>query len=247
MQGRIHSIDTFSTVDGPGIRTVIFMQGCALRCQYCHNPDTWNLHAETAQAYSADEVFELIKRNSTYFESSGGGVTFSGGEPLLQHEFVGEVLTRCHSNSIHTALDTSLYVSAETVQSILPFTSLVLADIKHISDKKSRVLTGQSNQMNLDNLRLISRYKTEIWIRYVVVPGITDDENDLSQMAQFISELDSVSRIDLLPYHTMGRHKWELLGLKYQLFQVAPPTPSHLEEIKNTLQAVSGKPVYIVH
>jgi pyruvate formate lyase activating enzyme len=245
MQGRIHSIDTFSTVDGPGIRTVIFMQGCALRCKYCHNPDTWNPNAETAQNYSVSAVTELIKRNSAYFEASGGGVTFSGGEPLLQHEFVREVFTLCQNHHIHTALDSSLYVSAAAVLSVLPVTDLVLADIKHINNDKSRMLTGQGNQLNLTNLKLINDHGTEIWIRYVVVPGLTDENNDLTEMGEFIAELESVSRLDLLPYHALGAHKWELLNLKYSLQEVSPPIPSQLEKIKTMLETISSKPVYI--
>lgn len=247
MRGRIHSIDTFSTVDGPGIRTVIFMQGCFLRCQYCHNPDTWNPNAKTAREYTSEEIVELIVRNSNYFAASGGGVTLSGGEPLLQHEFVREVLASCRNKGVHTALDTSLYTPPATVQAVLPYTNLVLADIKHIKDEKSRMLTGQSNQLNLENLHFISTNKVEIWIRYVIVPGLTDDDLDLVQMAEYVSQLESVSRIELLPYHTLGRHKWELLGLKYQLSEVAPPTPSHLEKIKNILEKASGKQVHILH
>lgn len=247
MRGRIHSIDTFSTVDGPGIRTVIFLQGCCLRCQYCHNPDTWNPNAKTAREYTSAEIVGLIVRNSDYFAASGGGVTLSGGEPLLQHEFVQEVLASCQNQGVHTALDTSLYTPLETVQAVLPYTNLILADIKHIKDEKSRLLTGQSNRLNVKNLQFINTNKVEIWIRYVIVPGFTDDESDLVHMADFISRLDSVSRIDLLPYHTLGRHKWELLGLKYQLSEVEPPTPLHLEEIKHTLQNASGKQVNILH
>jgi pyruvate formate lyase activating enzyme len=247
MKGRIHSIDTFSTVDGPGIRTVIFMQGCSLRCQYCHNPDTWNPQAQTAREYSSDEIVRLIMRNSHYFKASGGGVTISGGEPLLQYEFVKEVLSVCQNQGIHTAVDTSLYVPKPAVAFILPNTNLVLADIKHIVDEKSRSLTGQSNQLNLENLNFISENQVEIWIRYVVVPGITDDPHDLTQMAHFISRLKSVSRIDLLPYHTLGYHKWQLLGLKYKLSEVQPPAPSLMESIQNRLQKTSGKPVYILH
>lgn len=247
MKGLIHSIDTFSTVDGPGIRTVIFMQGCALRCQYCHNPDTWNLHARTINEYSVEKILQLIIHNSTYFKVSGGGVTLSGGEPLLQYKFVRELLIQCQNRDVHTALDTSLYVPPDAIQAVLPYTNLVLADIKHIKDEKSRQLTGQGNQLNLENLQFISRNRVEIWIRYVVVPGLTDDEIDLKEMAGFISQLDSVSRIELLPYHTLGKHKWELLGLKYQLPEVEPPTPSHLEEIKKNLQNYSGKQVNILH
>lgn len=246
MQGNIHSIDTFSTMDGPGIRTVIFMQGCPLRCRYCHNPDTWDPRAPAAQHYSTEDIMKLILRNAAYYEASGGGVTISGGEPLLQHEFVREVFSRCQAQTVHTALDTSLYVPAEAMLKVLPYTSLVLADIKHIKDEKSRFLTGRSNKKNLENLQLIDRHKVEIWIRYVVLPGLTDAEDDLAQMAQFVSGLNSVSQIDLLPYHTLGQHKWQLLGLDYTLKQVEPPAKPRLEQIKEALQKLSGKPVFIL-
>lgn len=245
MTGKIHSIDTFGTLDGPGIRTVVFMQGCALRCQYCHNPDTWDCDAASAQEVTIPEIMTIIKRGRPYFEASGGGVTFSGGEPLLQHKFVREALQKCREINIHTAIDTSLYISPCIVKQMLPFTNLFLADIKHISEQKSILITGAGNKSNLENLRLISKNRVPIWIRYVVVPDLTDADEDIAKMAEFVSRLDSVKRIDLLPYHSLGKHKWEVLGLEYKLDQTEPPSRARLWELKETAEHISGKPVFI--
>jgi pyruvate formate lyase activating enzyme len=243
--GRVHSIDTFSTLDGPGIRTVIFMQGCHLRCKYCQNPDTWDPAAATAQEYSAEEIMNVILRSLPYFNASGGGVTFSGGEPLLQAEFVAEVFKKCQEYNIHTAIDTALYVSTDTVQILLPYTKLFLADIKQINNEKSQILTGASNKRNIENLNLINARKVEIWIRYVVVPGFTDAPDDLLSMADFISGLDSVSRVDLLPYHSLGSHKWDLLGLKYELDNIDPPSHYRMQELKSLVEIRSKKLVFV--
>lgn len=245
LSGRVHSIDTFSTLDGPGIRTVIFMQGCHLRCQYCHNPDTWDPEAVTAREYSADEIMKIIEHSLTYFESSGGGVTFSGGEPLLQAEFVKEVFGRCREKKIHTAIDTSLYVASHTVLELLPVTNLFLADIKHINNESSIKLVGAGNRCNIDNLQLINTRHVEIWIRYVIVPGLTDAQGDLLAMADFVAGLDSVTRVDLLPYHSLGSHKWKLLGLGYELDQINPPSHNRMQELKTMLENRSKKPVFI--
>ncbi len=243
--GKVHSIDTFSTLDGPGIRTVVFMQGCHLRCKYCQNPDTWNPVVTTAREYSAEEIMQVILRGLPYFQASGGGVTFSGGEPLLQAEFLKEVFIRCQEYDIHTAIDTSLYVAAETVLDLLPFTKLFLADIKHINNEKSLNLTGAINKHNIENLELINDKHVEIWIRYVVVPGFTDAKDDLLAMADFISGLDKVSRVDLLPYHSLGSHKWKLLGLKYELDNTEPPIHERMQEIKYLVESRTKKLVFI--
>jgi len=245
MIGKIHSIDTFSTLDGPGIRIVVFMQGCHLRCRYCQNPDTWDPHAHTAREYTAEAIMQIINRGLPYFQSSGGGVTFSGGEPLLQAEFVKEVFSHCRRSNIHTALDTSLYVSPETVLDIIPLTDLFLADIKQMDDEKSLSLTGRSNRNNLDNLKLINERQIEIWIRYVIVPGYTDAEKDLIHMAEFVFGLDSVTRVDLLPYHSLGSHKWKLLGLSYDLEETEPPSREHMQALKTLVEVRSNKPVFI--
>jgi pyruvate formate lyase activating enzyme len=245
IKGKVHSIDTFSALDGPGIRTVIFMQGCHLRCQYCHNPDTWDPDAVTAREYSVEEIMKIILRSLPYFENSGGGVTFSGGEPLLQAEFVKEIFGRCRDNNIHTAVDTSLYVAPPTVLELLPLTKLFLADIKHIDNEGSNNLVGAGNWCNVENLQLISAQGVEIWIRYVIVPGLTDAQEDVLAMADFIGGLDSVTRVDLLPYHSLGSHKWQLLGLKYELDGVNPPSHTRMQELKTMLENRSKKPVFI--
>lgn len=245
MIGKIHSIDTFGTLDGPGIRTVIFMQGCALRCQYCHNPDTWDCQAASAQELTAEEIMKIINRGRPYFEASGGGVTFSGGEPLLQHEFVLEVLKKCRDEKIHTAIDTSLYISSCIVREVLPYTNLFLADIKHMDEESSILITEVSNKLNLENLRLISKKRVPIWIRYVVVPGLTASDKDIESMARFTAELESVERIDLLPYHSLGKHKWDVLGLEYKLEKTEPPDPNQMKRLKEITEGISGKPVFI--
>ncbi|MDD3269754.1 MAG: pyruvate formate-lyase-activating protein [Syntrophomonadaceae bacterium] len=245
MIGNIHSIDTFSTLDGPGIRTVIFLQGCHLRCQYCHNPDTWDCNAASAQRYESTEIIRIIMRNLPYYQASGGGVTFSGGEPLLQAEFVKSVFSECKQAGIHTALDTSLYVAGKFVSEVLSYTDLFLADIKQINAEKSKVLTGAGNSMNISNLHLINERQVDIWIRYVIVPGLTDDEEDITALGEFMAKLDYVRRVELLPYHALGSHKWRLLGLEYKLGDTMVPTAVRMKELQARLELVSGKPVFI--
>jgi pyruvate formate lyase activating enzyme len=242
--GLVHSIDTFSTLDGPGIRTVVFLQGCPLRCKYCQNPDTWSVTNCSAQEYSAADLMKIIRRGLPYFHASGGGVTVSGGEPLLQAEFVEELFTACKSEHIATAVDTSLYVTTSKLHRVLPVTDLFLADIKHIDPDKSRKLTGVTNQMSIDNLRLISDHHIKIWIRYVVVPGLTDDAQDVTSMAELVKTLNSVERIDLLPYHALGAHKWDLLGLDYKLHETQPPSSQQMNTLAQLVHSITGKPVY---
>lgn len=243
--GLVHSIDTFSTLDGPGIRTVVFLQGCHLRCKYCHNPDSWEIDSPAAREYSVEELLAIIRRGQPYFAASGGGVTFSGGEPLLQYHFVAEVFQGCQEEGINTAFDSSLYVSPDSLLTVLPFTDLVLADIKQMHPQKSRELTGAGNEMNLHNLALINQHGIPIWIRYVLVPGFTDDREDVEAMAGFIRSLGQVKRVDLLPYHPLGQHKWQLLGLDYELTATTPPAEKDLEDTRHLITSVSGKPVYV--
>ncbi len=221
------------------------MQGCHLRCRYCHNPDTWNRDAGTAREYSPEAIMQIIGRSLPFIKSSGGGVTFSGGEPLLQAEFVRAVFTSCTENNIHTAIDTSLYVASQSILELLPVTQLFLADIKHINNQKSIDLVGAANRCNIENLRIISDYGTEIWIRYVVVPGLTDAVEDLSAMADFVAGLESVTRVDLLPYHSLGSHKWQLLGINYELDGVSPPPQGRMQELQALVEGISKKTVLI--
>lgn len=221
------------------------MQGCHLRCKYCHNPDTWNCTTATAREYSEEEIIKIILRSLPYFKSSGGGVTFSGGEPLLQADFVQEVFEKCQQYQIHTAIDTSLYVASKTVLELIPWTKLFLADIKHINSEKSQMLTGAANKNNIENLKIINEHHVDIWVRYVIVPGLTDSEEDLVAMADFIAGLDSIVRVDLLPYHSLGSHKWKLLGLNYELNHINPPSSTRMEELKLMVEDRSKKAVFI--
>ncbi len=245
MQGLIHSIDTFSTLDGPGIRTVIFMQGCHLRCKYCQNPDTWEINAPSAKIYSVDGLMEIIRANIPYFTASKGGITFSGGEPLLQYKFIKEIFTNCRKERISTAFDSSLYVSTKSVSELLPFTDLVLADIKQIDDEKSRYLTGASNRLNLQNLELINEHGVPIWIRYVIVPGLTDTARDIEQMAKFVANLNTVERIDLLPYHSLGKHKWDILRINYELENTKPPAKEEIQELAGKISSIVDSSILV--
>lgn len=208
--GRIHSLETLGTVDGPGIRFVVFMQGCPLKCKYCHNRDTWKINS--GKTYTVDELIKKILRSKSYFEASGGGVTVSGGEPLLQVEFVTELFKRLKEKNIHTALDTagSLPIN-DKIKELLKYTDLVLLDIKHIDEEKSIDLIGTSNKNNLNFAKYLSNNRIPMWIRQVLVPGYTDDKQDLLKLKEFISSLHSVKKVEILPYHNLGKFKWEKL------------------------------------
>lgn len=211
--GRIHSVETLGTVDGPGIRFVVFMQGCPLKCKYCHNRDTWEIN--TGKTFTTDELVKKILRSKSYFEASGGGVTVSGGEPLLQVEFVTELFKKLKELNIHTALDTagSLPIN-DKIKLLLKYTDLVLFDIKHIDEEKCIDLIGTSNKNNLNFAKYLSNNRIPMWIRQVLVPGITDDEQDLLKLKEFISNLNSVKKVEILPYHNLGKFKWEKLRKK---------------------------------
>ncbi|KUG05414.1 pyruvate formate-lyase activating enzyme [hydrocarbon metagenome] len=245
MLGRIHSIDTFSTLDGPGIRTVIFMQGCSLRCKYCHNPDTWSRESADSRDYTPEALMHIIARGKPYFDASRGGITFSGGEPLLQHRFIKDIFVRCREIGISTAFDSSLYISPRIVEDLLGCTDLVLADIKQMDRSRSLELVGAANELNLGNIELINNHQVSIWIRYVVVPGWTDDRKDVEAMARFIAPLAWVKRVDLLPYHALGRHKWPMLGMEYELADLYPPSREQMLELKRLVEEHSNKLVVI--
>ncbi|MDO4539822.1 MAG: pyruvate formate-lyase-activating protein [Syntrophomonadaceae bacterium] len=233
--GRIHSIDSFSALDGPGLRSVVFLQGCALRCQYCHNPDAWNPKAPTAGQYTVDALMAVLRRFIPYYRPSGGGVTFSGGDPLLQHQFLTAMLKACGQENIHTAIESALAVSENILRPLLPLTGLFIVDLKHIDNAKSRLITGSSNRHMLNNIRLISESAHPLWLRYVLVPGLTDDPADLRATGDFLAALPHVERIELLPFHQLGRHKWPLLGLDYQLEHTPAPTPEQIASAEELL------------
>lgn len=221
-KGRIHSVETFGTVDGPGIRYIIFTQGCPLRCKYCHNRDTWN--PSYGRDCSVKELIEDIKKYKPFMTASNGGLTISGGEPTLQLDFLLEILKEAKSLGIHTCIDTSGFVNVEKVDPILEFVDLVLLDIKHIDSDKCLELTGCDNKNTLTLAEHLSDRNIPVWIRQVLVPGITDDEADLNKLGSFVSELNNVERFELLPYHTMGVHKWKTMNDDYKLGDVPDAT-----------------------
>jgi pyruvate formate lyase activating enzyme len=230
---KIHSIETCGTVDGPGIRCVVFFQGCFLRCKYCHNPDTFNINAGTEM--TVDELIEEIKKYKSYFKHSGGGVTTSGGESLIQWEFVSELFQKLKKLGINTAVDTSGYQPLEETKHVFENTDLVLLDIKSFNPTVYKGLTGVELQPTIDTANYLNEKNIDVWIRYVVVPGITDDLDDVRELSKFISTLNNVKRIDVLPFHKMGEFKWETLNMKYQLSDTQPPTQQSIEEIKSIL------------
>ena len=215
MEGRIHSFESLGAVDGPGVRFVVFMQGCTLRCKYCQNRDTWDLHGGTS--YTVDELIEKILRYKNYIMPNGG-VTISGGEPLLQAKFLIELFTKLKEYEIHTCIDTSgSFDLTEDIKQLIDLTDLFLLDIKCINDEKAKELTGVSNKKELAFARYLSDINKPLWIRQVLVPGITDDKQDLLTLKEFISSLKTVEKVEILPYHDLGKFKWEKLGCKYEL------------------------------
>lgn len=215
MEGRIHSFESLGAVDGPGVRFVVFMQGCSLKCKYCQNRDTWDLHGGTT--YSVEELIEKILRYKNYIMPNGG-VTISGGEPLLQAKFLIELFTELKKYNIHTCIDTSgSFDLTYDIKKLIDLTDLCLLDIKCINDEKAKELTGVSNKKELAFAEYLSSIGKPMWIRQVLVPDITDDEQDLLALKDFISTLKTVEKVEILPYHDLGKFKWEKLGCKYEL------------------------------
>ena len=218
--GYIHSMESMGLVDGPGIRTVVFFQGCSLRCQYCHNPDTWEMGGEKAKNMTPRELVEKLRRFKPYYGVEGG-VTFSGGEPLLQPEFLLECLKLCRQEGIHTCLDTAGCGLGE-YEDILSYTDLVLLDIKEHTPQGFRRVTGRESGRWEKFLEVAQRLQVPLWIRHVVVPGLTDGEEHLAALEAYLKTISHVQRVELLPYHTLGVHKYREMGLPYPLEGVPP-------------------------
>ena len=238
MTGKIHSFESFGTVDGPGIRFVIFLQGCPLRCQYCHNPDTWGAGGTE---YTMEEVVERALRYKNYFGDKGG-VTVTGGEPLLQIDFVTELFTVLKSKGVHTCVDTSgiafnpdSKTSVEKHEKLLEVADLFLLDIKHIDEEACIRLTGQSNAHTLAFAKFLSDRNKAMWIRQVLVPFVTDDEASLQRTRAFIDTLATVEKVEVLPYHSMGAVKYEKLGIEYPFKDVQAPTKESVVNAKRIL------------
>lgn len=221
MIGNIHSIETFGTLDGPGIRMVVFTQGCPMRCLYCHNPDTWNL--DINKQISSDEI---IEKYLSVKEFCKGGITLTGGEPLLQIDFVIDLFKKARAKNIHTTLDTSGITftpnNKEKFEELIKYTSLVMLDIKHIDEKEHIKLTGKSNKNILEFAKFLSENNVTTWIRHVVVPTITDKEEYLSRLGEFLATLKNVKALDVLPYHDMAKTKYEKLNIDYKLKDIEP-------------------------
>ncbi len=224
--GEIHSIETFGTVDGPGVRLVVFFQGCPMRCQYCHNPDTWL--PGHGKEMAADEIIERFARNRAFYRT--GGITATGGEPMMQMDFLTELFSKAKEQKIHTCLDTSgicfpgreeesrgARESLEKIASLLDVTDLVMLDIKHIREEEHKRLTGHSNRNILDFAGYLEEKSVPVWIRHVVVPGITFEEGALRELGTFIGTLSNMERLEVLPYHAMGKVKYDSLGMEYPL------------------------------
>ena len=237
--GRIHSYETFGSVDGPGVRFVVFMQGCRMRCVYCHNPDTWRIHA--GEEKSAAEVLRMALRYRPYWGKEGG-ITVSGGEPLLQIDFMNELFRLAKENGVGTVLDTAgqPFTREEPFFSkfneLLKYTDLVMLDIKHIDDEEHKKLTGHTNKNILDCARYLSDQGIKMWIRHVLVPGITDKDEYLIRTREFIDTLKTVTKVEVLPYHTLGAYKWKELGIPYKLEGVEPPTEDRIQNAKKILE-----------
>ena len=230
---KVHSIETFGAVDGPGIRFVLFLQGCHLQCKYCHNRDTWDINGGSYK--SLDELFDKIIRYKNYIFPNGG-VTVTGGEPLLQAKFILELFKKLKKEGIHTCIDTSGIIAlTDDIKEVLKFTDLVLLDIKHIDNEKCKELVGKSNKLELEFSKYLSDNNIPIWIRQVLIPGYTDDEQDLLKLKEFISSLKTVEKVELLPYHSIGEFKWKKLGLKYPLEGVPQATDNDIARAKQIL------------
>jgi len=239
MSGFVHSIESFGSVDGPGIRFILFLQGCGLRCGYCHNPDSWNM-AE-GKNKEVEEIMTEVLKYKEFFDASGGGITISGGEPLLQMPFVTEIFKECKKHGIHTNIDTSGDVRLDSearkaqLKELLEVTDMLMLDIKLFDSEGHEKLTGKRNEHILELGRFVANTKTPMWIRRVLVPEVTDSDEDLEKTAEYIRSLGVVERVEVLPYHSMGEYKWEQLGLDYPLKGKKAPTEEQVKHAEAIL------------
>ena len=238
MIGRVHSFESFALVDGPGVRFCVFLQGCNMRCQYCHNPETWN--KEVGEEWTPEDLFKKVYRYKNYW-GKDGGITVSGGESLLQLEFVTEFFEIAKEKGVHTAIDTSGNPFSmepeylEKFDKLMEVTDLFILDLKEMDDEKHKKLTGCTNQNIIALARYLSDHGKDMWIRHVLVPGLTDDDEGLVALRDFIAELKTVTRVEILPYHTLGLFKWEKLGINYPLDGVATPTDEEVKRAESIL------------
>lgn len=258
--GKIHSIETFGTVDGPGVRFVVFFQGCPMRCQYCHNPDTWNI--EDGQEMSVEEILSRFERNKSFYKT--GGITATGGEPMLQLDFLTELFAKAKEHGVHTCLDTSgimfpwmpedmtpaaeadrdafekmktvVDTQREKIDALLAVTDLVMLDIKHIESAAHKVLTGQENTNIIAFAKYLDAKKKPVWIRHVVVPGITFDKTELTALGRFLKTLSNIEKLEVLPYHALGKVKYDNLGMDYVLKDTPQLTKEQAKEAERIIK-----------
>ena len=238
IQGNVHLIESFGSVDGPGIRFIIFLKGCPLRCRFCHNPDTWAI--AKGEMRTADDLISQALRYKAYWGKKGG-ITVSGGEPLVQIDFLTELCKKAKENGIHVTIDTSgaLFtrkgVFFDKFNELMKYVDLLLLDIKHINSEKHEWLTGKPNEAVLDCAKYLSEINKPVWIRHVLVPGVNDQDEYLTSLRAFIDTLNNVEKVEILPYHTLGLFKWEELGIEYGLPGVEPPTAEQIAHAKEIL------------
>lgn len=232
MKGRIHSIESFGTVDGPGIRLVVFFQGCPMRCLYCHNPDTWN--PKDGTEISVKEILALYEKNRTFYKN--GGITATGGEPLVQMDFLEELFREAKKRNIHTCLDTSGIAfrknRTQAFERLIKVTDLVMLDIKHADTNRHREITGHPNTPVLDFLKFLDCHNTPVWVRHVLVPGLTDTPDDLIHLGQILADYHCLKVLDVLPYHTMGKLKYDELGMEYPLKNTREATKNEVYQAR---------------
>ena len=229
VDGYIHSVETLGTVDGPGIRYVIFMQGCPLHCLYCHNPDSFKL--KKGRHIASELLLDQIERSADFLRRAKGGVTLSGGEPLVQPQFMASIFRGCKEMKLHTALDTTGHLGAKVTDAMLADIDLVLLDIKSFNPDIYRRVTGVELQPTIDFARRLDQMGKKMWIRFVLVPGLTDDPANVDGLADFVASLKMVERVEVAPFHKMGEFKWEELGLPYELADTEPPTREAVEQV----------------
>lgn len=242
--GKVHSVESFGSVDGPGVRYIFFLQGCHMRCKYCHNPETWAM--EGGELMLPQEAFDKAYRYHTYWKNNGG-ITVSGGEALLQIDFVTELFKIAKAKGVNTTLDTSGHPFTmeepfiSKFNELMKVTDLFMLDIKQINDNKHKELTGWTNSNILRMAEYLSDNGKDMWIRHVLVPGITDEDKDLEELRDFVKSLKTVKRFEVLPYHTLGVFKWENIGIEYSLSDVRPPSKELIEKANRILETDSYK------
>lgn len=239
--GKIHSLESFGSVDGPGVRYVVFLQGCRMRCQFCHNPDTWSMDSKDMKQYTAEELLKKAERCRSYWGKKGG-ITVSGGEPLLQMDFMIQFFTLAKQAGIHTCIDTAGNPFTRedpffsSFQQLMEVTDLLLLDMKEINPLRHKILTGCTNENILDMARYLSEIGKPVWIRHVLVPERSDYDEDLQKLRSFLNTLQNVERVEVLPYHTMGIFKWKSLGIDYPLKGIQPPNKERIQNAERILK-----------